>query len=88
MKANPLISIIIPVYNVKKYLEGCLKSVINQTYKNLEIIVVDDGSTDGSSEVCDEFGEKDTRIKVLHQENIGVAAARKKGVLCSRGIFI
>lgn len=88
MKANPLISIIIPVYNVKKYLEDCLKSVINQTYKNLEIIVVDDGSTDGSSEVCDEFAEKDDRMKVLHQRNIGVAASRKKGVLCSEGAFI
>lgn len=88
MKDDLLISVIIPVYNVKEYLRDCLKSVIGQTYKNLEIIVVDDGSTDGSSKLCDELAEQDTRINVIHQKNNGVAAARKKGVLCSRGDFI
>lgn len=88
MKDDLLISVIIPVYNVKEYLRDCLESVIGQTYKNLEIIVVDDGSTDGSSKLCDELAEQDTRIKIIHQKNNGVAVARKKGVMCSRGAFI
>ena len=71
MEVLPLISIIIPVYNVNGYLEKCLHSVCEQTYKNLEIIVVDDGSTDGSGEICDLFAETDSRIKVIHQANGG-----------------
>lgn len=61
-----LVSIIVPVYNVKLYLEKCITSILNQTYENLEIIIVDDGSTDGSSDICDQFLEKDKRVFVIH----------------------
>ena len=72
----PLISIIVPVYNVKDYLEKCLQSICVQTYKNLEIILIDDGSSDGSGELCDLFAQRDGRIKVIHQTNAGQSAAR------------
>ena len=75
-----LISIIIPVYNVRLFLAEALESVINQTYKNLEIIVVDDGSTDGSGEICDNYAIRDDRITVIHQNNRGLSAARNKGL--------
>jgi len=83
-----LISIIIPVYNVELYLEKCLNSVINQSYKNIEIILINDGSTDNSGKICDEFKEKDNRIKVLHKENEGQAIARNKGIDLSNGEYI
>ena len=70
-----LISIIIPVYNVEEYLSACLKSVIGQTYKNLEIIVVDDGSTDKSGMICDEYCSRDNRITVIHKKNGGLSDA-------------
>lgn len=85
---DSLISIIIPVYNVCEYLEKCLDSVINQTYTNLEIILVDDGSSDGSEKICDEYALKDKRIKVIHKENRGVASARNEGVKHSTGVYI
>lgn len=85
---NPLISIIIPVYNVEPYLEKCLLSVVNQTYSNLEIILVDDGSPDNCGDICDEWAKKDARIKVFHQENQGVTVARKIGVEKSSGDWI
>ncbi|WP_299092029.1 glycosyltransferase [uncultured Bacteroides sp.] len=88
MEVLPLISIIIPVYNVNGYLEKCLHSVCEQTYKNLEIIVVDDGSTDGSGEICDLFAETDSRIKVIHQVNGGQSSARNKGLAIARGEYI
>ena len=66
---NDLISIVLPIYNVENYLERCIKSVISQTYKNLEIILVDDGSTDDCSKMCDEWAEKDNRIVVVHKNN-------------------
>ena len=65
------ISIIVPIYNVKDYLEQCVDSILNQTLKELEIILVDDGSTDGSEEMCDKYAQKDSRIKVIHKENGG-----------------
>ena len=63
------LSIIIPVYNVEQYLEECIDSVLNQTYQNFELILVDDGSTDGSAEICDRLAEEDKRVRVIHQEN-------------------
>ena len=83
-----LVSIIIAVYNTESYLHKCIDSVINQTYKNLEIILVDDGSTDNSSTICDEYARKDTRIKCFHQENQGLALSRKLGITQSHGDFI
>ena len=83
-----LISIIIPIYNVEKYLKKCIESVINQTYKNIEIILINDGSTDGSGKICDEYAIKDKRIKVSHNENGGVAVARNKGIKMSTGDYI
>ena len=82
------ISIIIPIYNVEKYLEKCLNTIINQTYKNLEIILIDDGSTDNSSTICDEYCKKDKRIKVIHKNNEGVSSARNKGIELSKGKYI
>ena len=79
------ISVVVPVYNVENELERCVKSICNQTYKNLEIILVNDGSTDNSGKICDEFAKKDKRIKVIHQKNGGMAAARKAGFKMSTG---
>ena len=76
MKEKPLISVIVPVYNVEKYIRECLDSIVNQTYKNLQIILVDDGSSDNSGKICDEFAKKDSRITVVHQENQGAGAAK------------
>lgn len=83
-----LISIIIPVYNVEKYIEECIKSVINQTYKKLEIILVDDGSTDNSGKICDEYSKKDDRIIVVHKKNGGVSDARNYGIEVAKGKYI
>lgn len=83
-----LISVIVPVYNVEKYLEECINSIINQTYKNLEIILVDDGSKDNSSRICDELSKKDSRIRVIHKENGGVSDTRNVGILNSTGKYI
>lgn len=74
------ISVVIPVYNVEKYLSECLDSVVNQTYKNLQIILVDDGSTDFSGKICDVYAEKDNRITVVHQKNAGAGAAKNTGL--------
>ena len=85
---NDLISVIIPVYNVEKYLEKCINSVINQTYKNLEIILVNDGSTDNCPYICDEFAKKDNRIKVIHKQNGGLSSARNAGLDVANGQYI
>lgn len=82
------ISIVIPVYNVKQYLEECVNSAINQTYENIEILLVDDGSTDGSGELCDAYQEKDSRIKVFHKENGGLSDARNYGMDRAEGTYI
>lgn len=87
MPENPLISVIIPVYNVASYLPRCLDSVCNQTYKNLEIILVDDGSTDNSAEICKDYASKDNRITVIHQKNAGLSAARNSGMERMQGEF-
>lgn len=83
-----LVSVIVPVYNVEKYLSQCLDSIIHQTYKNLEIILVNDGSTDGSGKICDDYAAKDGRIKVIHQENGGLSDARNKGLDLMTGQFV
>ncbi len=83
-----LVSIIVPVYNVKLYLEKCITSILNQTYENLEIIIVDDGSTDGSSDICDQFLEKDKRVFVIHKENGGVVSARQAGIERAKGEYV
>ena len=85
---EPMISIIVPVYGVEKYLDKCIRSIVNQTYSNLEIILVDDGSPDRCPEICDEWSRKDTRINVIHRENGGVSAARNTGIAVATGSFI
>lgn len=86
MKA--LVSIIVPIYNVEQYLEKCIKSIINQTIKDLEIILVDDGSTDSSPQICDFFCSRDDRIQVIHKKNGGLVSARKAGVAAAAGEYI
>ena len=83
-----LISVIIPVYNIEIYIKRCVNSIINQTYKNLEIILVDDGSTDNSGKICDDYEKKDARIKVIHKENGGLSDARNCGIEKSNGKYI
>lgn len=83
--SGPLISLIVPVYNVKDYLKTCLQSILEQTYKNLEIILVDDGSDDGSSGICDEYARMDQRIKTIHLPHSGVSAARNAGLAAATG---
>ena len=85
---NNQVSVIVPVFNVYPFLKEALDSVINQTYKNLEIIIVDDGSTDGSGEICDEYAARDKRVTVIHQENKGLSAARNAGLVSSNGDVI
>ncbi len=86
--ANSKISVIIPIYDVEKYLRKCLDSVINQTYKNLEIICINDGSPDNCGEILKEYSQKDERIVVITQENSGVSAARNKGIEIAKGQYI
>ena len=88
MQQHPLISVIVPVYNMEKYLPKCLDSILGQTYKNLEIILVDDGSSDGSGDLCDRYAAKDIRIKVIHQNNKGVSGARNVGLDLASGEYI
>ena len=87
-KNNPLVSVIIPVYNTAKHLPTCLNSIINQTYQNLEIIVIDDGSTDNSSEIIKQYNEKDNRIKAFTQKNQGLSAARNTGLKNATGKYV
>lgn len=85
---KPLISVIVPVYNIKEYLPRCVSSICAQTYRNLEILLIDDGSTDGTSLLCDELGKTDTRIRVLHKENGGSSSARNLGLAHCRGELV
>lgn len=85
---EPLISVIVPVFNVASYLEACILSIIKQNVNNLQIILIDDGSTDGSGEICDRFSEYDTRITVIHQTNAGVSAARNAGLKIATGKYV
>ena len=85
---NPLISVVVPIYNVDKYLDRCVESIIKQTYTNLEIILVDDGSSDNSPQICDNWNVKDKRIKVIHKENGGLSDARNVGLSFATGEII
>ena len=85
---RPIISVIVPVYNTEKYLDECIQSILSQTFADFELLLVDDGSTDGSGNICDKYAIQDERIKVFHQENRGVTAARKLGVKYSNGNYI
>ena len=82
------VSIIIPVYNVAPYLDRCVQSACNQTYRNIEIILVDDGSTDESGEMCDRWAEKDSRVRVVHKKNGGLSDARNTGLDIAHGKYI
>ena len=85
---NSLISIIIPIYNIEQYLNVCIESVVQQTYSNLEILLIDDGSNDSSGYICEEWAKRDQRITVFHQENGGLSAARNRGIQESQGSYI
>ena len=85
---KPLISVIVPVYNIMEYLPRCVASLCAQTYENLEILLVDDGSTDGTSELCDDLGKTDKRIRVFHKENGGSSSARNLGLAHCKGELI
>ena len=85
---NDLISIIVPVYNVEQYLDRCVKSLLQQTYKNLEIILVDDGSPDRCGQMCDNYAKLDSRVLVIHKENGGLSDARNAGLSHAHGEYI
>lgn len=85
---EPLISIIVPVYNVEKYINRCLESILKQSYKNIEVLLINDGSQDNSAKICEDIAALDSRIKVIHQDNKGVSSARNKGLDISKGEYI
>ncbi|MGJ0706244.1 glycosyltransferase family 2 protein, partial [Enterococcus avium] len=82
------ISIIVPVYDVEKYLKKCVDSILNQTFKDFELILVDDGSPDNSGAICDQYAEKDSRVRVIHKENGGLSDARNAGIEVARGKYL
>lgn len=88
MDKKKLVSVIVPIYNVKPYINDCIESIINQTYGNLDIVLVDDGSNDGSESICEYYKKSDNRINVVHKSNGGLVSARKQGVICAKGDFI
>ena len=85
---QPLVSVIIPVYNVEQYLDECVQSVLTQTYQNVEIILVDDGSTDSSGAMCDQYGTLDARVQVIHKQNGGQSTARNLGLTYAQGTYV
>lgn len=85
---RPLISVIVPIYQIERYIGFCIESLLNQTYKNLEIILVDDGSSDRCPEICDLYASKDSRIKVIHKQNGGLVSARKAGLEIATGDYV
>ena len=85
---NPTISVIVPVYNAEKYLSRCIDSILVQTFTCFELLLVDDGSTDCSGRICDEYAKRDTRIRVIHKENGGVSSARNLGLDNAKGEWI
>lgn len=86
-KGNPLVSVIVPIYNTQEFLPRCLDSILNQTYTNMEIILVNDGSTDESLSVCEKFAERDVRIQIINQSNQGIIAAKRAGIKICRGAY-
>ena len=84
----PELTVIVPVYNVENYLDECIQSILKQTFRNFELILVDDGSTDKSGIICDKYAEEDNRIRVIHQKNKGLSAARNRGITAARGKYI
>ena len=84
----PLISVVVPVYRVEKYLDHCIRSIVEQTYSNLEILLVDDGSPDGSGEICDRWAARDSRVRVIHKQNAGAGAARNTALDVAKGEII
>lgn len=85
---NPQISVIVPVYNGERYLHECIESILNQSFTDFELILVDDGSLDKSGQICDEYAKKDQRIRVIHKNNEGINATRRRGVQESKGGWI
>ena len=85
---NEQISVIIPVYNVEKYLSDCVESVLRQTYTDLEIILVDDGSKDASGRICDDYAKQDLRVRVIHKQNGGLSSARNAGIESANGQYL
>lgn len=85
---NDMVSIIVPVYNAELYLSNCVNSILNQTYKNIEVILVNDGSTDNSGIICEEFAKKDSRVKTIHQDNSGPSVARNTGINAAVGKYL
>lgn len=83
-----LVSIVVPVYNVIQYLDVCMKSILNQTYQRIEVILVDDGSTDGSEQKCDYYARIDDRVVAIHKKNGGLSDARNKGIALAKGTYI
>ena len=83
-----MLSIIVPVYNVEKYLERCINSLLNQSYKDIEIVIINDGSTDSSGIICDKLAQLDSRVKIFHKKNGGLSDARNYGILKSKGDYI
>ena len=88
MNDKPLITVIVPIYNIEEYLPRCVRSIMAQTYGNLEILLVDDGSTDGTGQLCDRLGQEDSRIRVLHKENGGSSSARNLALETARGKYV
>ena len=85
---QPTISIIVPVYNSEKYLGACIDSILSQYFRDFELILVDDGSRDSSPHICDDYTQKDSRVKVIHKENGGVSAARNDGLDIAKGEYV
>lgn len=83
-----LVSIVVPVYNIEKYIEKCIKSLVAQTYENIEVLLVDDGSPDNCGSICDSYAEKDSRIRVIHKQNGGISDARNKGAMEAKGEYL
>lgn len=88
MNQQPKVSIVVPIYNVESYLERCIQALLNQTLKDIEIILIDDGSPDHCPQICNEYAQKDSRIKVIHKKNAGLGYARNSGLEIARGKYL